>query len=84
MPTILARALRADGLLFVATDNAAYSGQICAVMGASLLFLRDQDAATRALARGPGHAFTPTNFERKYAEQGHVIRRYAFRRTNRS
>ena len=29
---------------------------------------------------GPGHAFSPTNFERKYIEEGRVIRRFAFRR----
>jgi hypothetical protein len=30
-------------------------------------------------ALGAGHAFSPTNFERKYQEEGRVIRRYAFR-----
>lgn len=77
---VLARALRDDGLCYVATDNAAYAGQVARVMGSALDFVRDEAEEERALAAGPGHAFTPTNFERKYIEQGRVIRRYAFRR----
>ena len=37
----------------------------------------------RARAEGPGYAFSPTNFERKYIEEGRIIRRYAFRRVPR-
>ena len=49
-------------------------------MGHTDLFERDEDEEQRRIEAGPGHAFTPTNFERKYIEQGRVIRRYAFRR----
>ena len=80
VPQILARALRDDGWCLIATDNAAYAGQIARVMGAADDFERDEDEEQRLIERGPGHAFTPTNFERKYIEQGRVIRRYAFRR----
>lgn len=77
VPT-LRRVLKADGLLLVATDNAAYAGQICVVLGASPLFVRDLDAERRLLA-APGHGFSPTNFERKYVLEGRVLRRYAWR-----
>jgi tRNA (guanine-N7-)-methyltransferase len=77
---VLARALRDDGFCYVATDNAAYAGQVARVLGSAIDFARDEAEEERALAAGPGHAFTPTNFERKYIEEGRVIRRYAFRR----
>lgn len=77
---VLARALRDGGCCYVATDNAAYAGQVARVMGSAPDFQRDEDEEHRALELGAGHAFTPTNFERKYLEQGRVIRRYAFRR----
>jgi tRNA (guanine-N7-)-methyltransferase len=77
---VLARALRDGGFVYAATDNAAYAGQIARVLGSARDFVRDEDEEQRVLAAGPGHAFTPTNFERKYVEQGRVIRRYAFRR----
>jgi tRNA (guanine-N7-)-methyltransferase len=77
---VLARVLRDGGLLYFASDNAAYSGQVARVMGRSRDFERDLAEEERVLAAGPGHAFTPTNFERKYIEQGRTIRRYAFRR----
>lgn len=77
---VLARALRDGGVCYVATDNAAYAGQIARVLGSAPEFARDEDEERRVLALGPGFAFTPTNFERKYVEQGRVIRRYAFRR----
>ncbi len=80
VPETLARAIRPDGYCLVATDNAAYAGQVARVMGHTPLFERDEDEEARRLELGPGHAFTPTNFERKYIEQGRVIRRYAFRR----
>lgn len=80
VPAVLARVLRCGGLCLVATDNAAYAGQVARVMGAAADFERDEDEEQRLVALGPGHAFTPTNFERKYVEQGRVIRRYAFRR----
>lgn len=78
VPAVLARALVDGGLLFVATDNAAYAGQMCRVLGASEELLRDDAAAAEALERG--QAFSPTSFERKYREQGRTIRRFAFRR----
>ncbi|HEB54541.1 MAG TPA: hypothetical protein ENI87_14915 [bacterium] len=83
-PRILARVIRDHGYCLIATDNACYAGQIARVMGHSADFERDERHEQELLARGPGHAFTPTNFERKYVEQGRVIRRYAFRRLPRS
>jgi len=80
VPAVLARAIRDDGWCLIATDNATYAGQIARVMGHAELFERDEQEEQRLIERGPGHAFTPTNFERKYIEQGRVIRRYAFRR----
>jgi len=80
VPAVLARVLRDDGWCYVATDNAAYAGQIARVLGSSPWFRRDEDEEAHALAAGPGHAFSPTNFERKYIEEGRSFRRYAFRR----
>jgi len=80
VPKTLARAIRDDGYCLIATDNAGYAGQIARVMGHTDLFERDEAEEQRRIELGPGHAFTPTNFERKYIEQGRVIRRYAFRR----
>lgn len=80
VPGVLARVLADDGDLLVATDNAAYAGQICRVMGASPAFARDEDEERRLVEQGDGHAFTPTNFERKYLEQRRILRRYCFRR----
>lgn len=80
VPAVLARVLVAGGFVYVATDNAAYAGQIVRVMGSTALFERDEHEEARVLALGEGHAFSPTNFERKYIEAGRVIRRYAFRR----
>ena len=70
------------GLVLIATDNAAYAGQICRVMGASPRFARDAMAEHDLTGLGPGHAFTPTHFESKYQREGRVIRRYAFRRND--
>lgn len=80
VPAVLARVLRDHAFCYVATDNAAYAGQVARVLGSALDFARDEDRELSAPALGPGHAFTPTSFERKYLEQGRVIRRYAFRR----
>lgn len=80
VPTTIAHALRDGGHLYVATDNAAYAGQVARVMGSAAPFARDEDEERRIGEAGPGHAFSPTNFERKYVEEGRVIRRYAFRR----
>jgi tRNA (guanine-N7-)-methyltransferase len=80
VPAVLARVLRADACCYVATDNAAYAGQIARVMGSAHDFERDEPEEHRIAELGPGHAFTPTNFERKYIDEGRVIRRYAFRR----
>lgn len=77
---VIARALADGGCCYVATDNAAYAGQIVRVLGACAELRRDVDEEQRALAAGPGHAFSPTNFERKYVEEGRILRRYAFRR----
>lgn len=80
VPGVVARALRDGGHLYVATDNAAYAGQIVRVLGSAPLFVRDEAEERRVRDLGAGHAFSPTNFERKYIEEGRVIRRYAFRR----
>lgn len=80
VPAVLARAITDGGFVYVATDNAAYAGQIARVMGSAPEFVRDEAEERRVSQLGPGHAFTPTNFERKYVEEGRVIRRYAFRR----
>ncbi|MHC5064554.1 MAG: tRNA (guanine(46)-N(7))-methyltransferase TrmB [Planctomycetota bacterium] len=79
-PALIHRVLQPDGLLLIATDNAAYAGQICRVMGASPLFRRDREQEEQLIAMPPGHGFSPTNFERKYQIEGRIIRRYAFRR----
>lgn len=84
VPAIVAQALMDGGYLYVATDNAGYGGQICRVLGGATQFVRDEDEERAALARGPGHAFSPTNFERKYIEEGRILRRYAFRRVARA
>ncbi|MDP6930080.1 MAG: tRNA (guanosine(46)-N7)-methyltransferase TrmB [Planctomycetota bacterium] len=76
---IIHRALRPDGLLLTATDNAAYAGQIARLLGASDLLTRDESEEQRLIDLGTGHAFSPTNFEQKYLKEGRVIRRYAFR-----
>lgn len=81
---VLARVVRDGGHVYVATDNAAYAGQIARVMGSAVDFARDEQEEQRVIALGAGHAFTPTNFERKYVEQGRVIRRFAFRRLPRA
>jgi tRNA (guanine-N7-)-methyltransferase len=80
VPAILARVLVPGGFCFVATDNPAYAGQIARVLGSAAEFVRDEAEEQRQRALGPGHAFSPTNFERKYAEAGRTLRRYAFRR----
>ncbi|MBK8976765.1 MAG: hypothetical protein IPM29_12675 [Planctomycetes bacterium] len=80
IPPTIHRILKRDGLLLVATDNPAYAGQIARVLGASPLLARDEEAEHELRAAGPGHAFSPTNFERKYRDEGRIIRQYAFRR----
>jgi len=82
MPEVIHRSLRRDGWLLIATDNAALAGEISRVLGSSPLFARDI-AEEQRLHTGPGgHGFSPTNFERKYVEEGRVIRRYAFQRSD--
>ncbi len=79
-PAILHRCLEHDGLALLATDNAAYAGQMLLIMGSSPLFVRDRGEESRLLAAGAGHGFSPTNFEKKYIEEGRVLRRFAYRR----
>lgn len=83
VPATVARALRPDGFLYVATDNAAYAGQIARVLGAAREFVRDEAEERRLLADGQGIAFSPTNFERKYIEEGRILRRFAFAKARR-
>jgi len=80
VPAVLARALRDGGRCYVATDNPAYGGQICRVLGSAPQFARDEQEERLAQARGPGHAFSPTNFERKYAEEGMKAKSEEFKR----
>jgi tRNA (guanine-N7-)-methyltransferase len=80
MPEVLARVLRDDGLLLVATDNACYAGQICQTLGASGKLVRDEQEEQRLSALPPGNAFGPTSFERKYLEEGRILRRSAWRK----
>jgi tRNA (guanine-N7-)-methyltransferase len=77
---VLERVLRPGGWLLVSTDNAAYAGQICRVLGAAAGLCRDPEEEARLLAQPPGHAFSPTGFEAKYLEEGRAIHRYAYRR----
>jgi tRNA (guanine-N7-)-methyltransferase len=79
-PAVLHRCLAPGGCALIATDNAAYAGQIVALMGASPLFVRDRTEEARLRAAPPGHGFSPTNFERKYLQEGRTLRRYAFRK----
>lgn len=77
----LCRILKPGGLVLAATDNPAYAGQICAVLGGCPRLARDEAEEERLCAMPPGHGFSPSNFEKKYREQGRIIRRYAFRRS---
>ena len=79
MADTIFRVIKPGGHLLCATDNAAYAGQICRTMGSSQL-KRDEAEEHRLTELGAGHAFGPTNFERKYVNEGRVIRRYVFRR----
>ncbi|HLQ38918.1 MAG TPA: tRNA (guanosine(46)-N7)-methyltransferase TrmB, partial [Planctomycetota bacterium] len=79
----LADVLVDDGLLLIATDNPAYAGAIVRVLGSAPAFERDTTAEQQLQALGPGFAFSPTNFEKKYLEAGRILRRYAFRRVAR-
>jgi tRNA (guanine-N7-)-methyltransferase len=81
-PATLHRCLTDGGYLLAATDNAAYAGQIVALLGASPLFVRDREAEAALLAAPPGHGFSPTNFERKYLQEGRILRRFAFRKVS--
>ncbi|MDA0374811.1 MAG: tRNA (guanosine(46)-N7)-methyltransferase TrmB [Planctomycetota bacterium] len=78
-PRLAHRVLRPGGHLLVATDNPGYAGQIARVLGASPLLVRDENEERALIEAGPGHAFSPTNFERKYIAEGRIIRRFAFR-----
>ena len=79
-PDVLCRILKPGGTVLAATDNPAYAGQICAVLGECAGLQRDEAEEERLRAMPPGHGFSPSNFERKYHEQGRIIRRYAYRR----
>lgn len=79
MPDVVHRVLKPDGWLLVATDNAALAGEITRVLGSASGLVRDEDEERRLRAGPGGHGFSPTSFERKYIEEGRIIRRYAFR-----
>ncbi len=78
-PELVSRVLKPDGYLLVATDNARYAGQIGRILGGSRLLERDPEEEAHLIAEGPGHGFSPTDFERKYIAAGRIIRRWAFR-----
>jgi tRNA (guanine-N7-)-methyltransferase len=80
MPEVVHRALKPDGWLLVATDNPALAGEIIRVLGSSPLLRRDTAEEDRLRAGPGGCGFSPTNFERKYIQEGRIIRRYAFAR----
>ncbi|MEM7203779.1 MAG: tRNA (guanosine(46)-N7)-methyltransferase TrmB [Planctomycetota bacterium] len=80
MGDVITRVLRPGGYLLCATDNAAYAGQICRLLGESEGLVRDAAEERRLHEAPPGHGFVPTSFDTKYQEQGRIIRRYAYRR----
>lgn len=81
---VIARVLADGSYCYVATDNAAYAGQIARVLGSCSELQRDPEEEARASAEDPGYAFSPTNFETKYLKEGRIIRRYAFQRAVRA
>ena len=50
VPAVLARVLRDDGFCYVATDNAAYAGQVARVLGSARDFVRRFVATGRLVA----------------------------------
>jgi len=73
-------ALVPGGHLLAATDNPAYAGQICTLLGQHPGLCRDEAEEERLAGAPPGHGFSPTNFEAKYRREQRIIRRYAYRR----
>ena len=82
MPAVIHRALKPEGWLLIATDNAALAGEIARVVGSAPGLVRRPDEEQRLQAGPGGHGFSPTSFERKYIEEGRTIRRFAFQRAN--
>lgn len=80
MMQVIHRVLAPGGHLLAATDNAAYAGQICRVVGDHPGLVRDPAEEQRLKSAPPGHGFSPTNFEAKYEREGRIIRRYAYQR----
>ena len=76
---IVHRVLAPGGYVLAATDNAAYAGQICSVLGRHPGLVRDSAEEKRLAEAPPGHGFSPTNFEIKYQREERIIRRYAYR-----
>ena len=70
--------------LFGALQRDHAGTDLGSVLGSAPEFECDERELQVRLQQGPGHAFTPTNFERKYVADGRVIRRYAFRRRPRA
>ena len=82
MPAVMHRVLKPDGWLLIATDNAALAGEIARVVGSAPELVRRPEEEHRLRAGPAGHGFSPTSFERKYIEEGRIIRRFAFQRAH--
>ena len=80
----LARALKDDGLLLVATDSTAYFGEILTVLGQGEALRRDWTTEAELGDGVAGVAFVPTNFQIKYQKEGRTLHRAAFRRVPRA
>lgn len=72
----LARTLRADGLLYIASDVGEYFDEILSLIGGNPAFRLLDDPARRMEAAG----YVPSNFEVKMAKAGHPIHRAVYRR----
>lgn len=76
--SLLARALAPGGELLVATDDTRYFGEMLAVLGASPRFHRSRAGEIGYGEETPGVAFGPTNFGRKYREEGRARHRAVY------
>lgn len=78
-PWLASHALRLGGELLLATDDTRYFGEMLAVLGPSPLLVRDEGLEREYGDEVAGLAFGPTNFARKYVEQGRPRHRAVFR-----
>lgn len=77
-PLLAHRILEPHGELLIATDNCRYFGEILAVCGASQELRRSSELEERYGIETGGLAFGPTNFSKKYREQGRSMYRAAY------